>query len=123
MVSEMFRIIGYHIPPNAVSSPDRWEQISVKIINDSIFRKLIICDKLNIPYPPPLLLSFNPIQYTTIGSNNVKEASYDRNNMSRESYINTILDNINSADVRTLVKYLEEKSQCVKFCKAFPNKR
>ena len=23
LVSEMFRIVGYHIPPNAVCSPDR----------------------------------------------------------------------------------------------------
>ena len=88
-----------------------------------IFRKLTICDKLNIPYPPPLLLSFNPVQYTSIGNNNLKEASFDKTDKSRESYLDSILENINSADVRTLIKYLEEKSQLGKFTKAFPTKR
>jgi len=107
MVGEMFRIVGYHIPPNAVSSPDR---------------KSIASGKLNIARPPPFHLSFNPMQYSTMGTSNMKEGSYDRNNFDRSTYLSTILDSLNGSDIRCLVKYLEERSQTYKFCPVFPNR-
>ena len=107
MVTEMFRIIGYQIPPNAVNSPDR---------------KKIACSKLNIPNPPFVNFCFNPINFTTFaGTSNKKEASYNRNDFNRDSYLDTILDNLTGADIRVLVKYIEERMQCERFTRAFPN--
>ena len=101
----MFKIIGYQIPPNAVNSPDR---------------KRIACAKLNIPIPP-FGLAFNPINYTTFaGTSNKKEASYNRKDFDRNSYLDNILDNLSGADIRVLVKYLEERMQCERFSRAFP---
>lgn len=108
MVSEMFRIIGYNIPPNAVCTPDR---------------KQIACSKLNIPKAPSLHFSFNPMQYSTIGKSNLKESSFNRAEFSRSSYLDNILDNLNGADIRVLVKYCEERTQLNKFTKAFPTKK
>ena len=51
-------------------------------------RKNIACEKLNITNPPSYGLSFNPMHYCTVGTTNQKEASYDRNNFDRESYLN-----------------------------------
>ena len=121
----MFKVIGYQIPPNAVNSPDR---------------KQIACSKLNIA-SPPFVLAFNPINYTSFaGTSNKKEASYSRQDFDRNSYLGNILDSLSGADIRVLVKYLEERSQMVglqynsriniltlfkhyqvKFSKAFPS--
>ena len=50
-------------------------------------RKNIVCEKLNIISPPSYGLSFNPMHYCTVGTTNQKEASYDRNNFDRGSYL------------------------------------
>ena len=74
-------------------------------------RKLIACSKLNLPPPPPFVLSFNPMQYSTIGTSNLKEASYSSAELGRGSYLSSILDTLTGADIRVLVKFLEEASQ------------
>ena len=63
------------------------------------------------------------MQYSTVGKSNLKEGSYDKNDFSRSSYLNKILDNLNGSDIRTLVKYIEEKSQMKKFSIAFPTQK
>ena len=55
-------------------------------------RKNIACKKLNITSPPSYGLSFNPMHYCTVGTTNQKEASYDRNNFDRGSYLNRCED-------------------------------
>lgn len=108
MVTEMFKIIGYQIPPNAVNSPDR---------------KQIACSKLNIA-SPPFVLAFNPINYTSFaGTSNKKEASYSRQDFDRNSYLGNILDSLSGADIRVLVKYIEERMQCDRFTRAFPTSK
>ena len=85
----------------------------LKIIFDTCHfsRKLIACSKLNLPPPPPFVLSFNPMQYSTIGTSNLKEASYSSAELGRGSYLSSILDTLTGADIRVLVKFLEEASQ------------
>ena len=95
----------------------------VYISSISFFRKEIVSSKLNIPRMPSYGFSFNPMQYSTVGKSNLKEGSYDRNDFSRNSYLHKILDNLNGSDIRTLVKYIEEKSQLRKFSIAFPTQK
>ena len=51
------------------------------------------------------------MQYSTIGTSNLKEASYSSAELGRGSYLSSILDTLTGADIRVLVKFLEEASQ------------
>ena len=53
----------------------------------------------------------------------MKEASYKRHNFDRSLYLENILDNLTGADIRVLVKYIEERMQCERFTRAFPSSR
>jgi len=106
MVGEMFKIVGYHIPPAAVSTPDR-RKITGKKLNFS---------------EESYKMGFNSTLYSTVvdDAGIRKQRLYPKHMFAREAYIDQILDKLTGNDVKTLIKHLEEFSQAKKFSKIFP---
>ena len=111
-MSEIFKLVGYHIPPTAVSTPDKRE---------------ITCSKLNIPnmYVQRNQAGFNPTLYSTVmdDAGIKKQKLYPKNIFERESYLDNILNNLTANDIKLLIKYLEEYSQMNKFSRIFPTSK
>ena len=119
----MFRIVGYHVPLSAISSPKRLATA---------------CRKLNIspttcesnqhqtcshdPIPGKTSLGFNPAIYSTeLDEDGMKkQASFSNNDFNRDSYKDTILQKLTKSDVRVLIKTAEEFSQANRFIRVFP---
>lgn len=109
MVSEMFKIVGYHIPQTALSTIDK---------------RKITCSKLNIP-DESYQLGFNPTLYSTVmdDAGIKKQKQYLRQIFGRETYLDQILSELTANDVKVLIKHLEEHSQMNKFSKIFPTSK
>jgi len=106
MVSEIFKLVGYHIPPAAISSVDK---------------RSIACSKLNLP-DDYSRIGFNPMLYSTVldDAGIKKQKLYPRNCFQRDKYIDSILNDLTASDVKILVKHMEENSQAKKFSRVFP---
>jgi len=110
MVSEMFKIVGYHIPPAAVATPDK---------------RRITCSKLNFPDESLKLyyqIGFNQALYSTVmdDAGIKKQNLYPKHVFGRDTYLDKILQKLTGNDVKVLIKHLEENSQANKFSKIFP---
>jgi len=106
MVGEIFKIVGYHIPPAAVSTPDR---------------RKITCQKLNF-FEESYKMGFNSTLYSTVmdDAGIKKQKLYPKHIFARDTYIDQILNKLTGNDVKVLIKHLEEYSQAHKFSKIFP---
>ncbi|XP_023329647.1 tubulin polyglutamylase TTLL4 [Eurytemora carolleeae] len=109
MVEEMFQIIGYHVPPAALSNHAR---------------KSGSCQLLDFDLNKVNSLGFNPAVYTrTLDDDDIKKQNlYPRQVKERSSYIPGILDRFTGSDVRVLRKTLEEFYNLKKFSRIFPTR-
>uniref|UniRef100_A0A0K2T5Y2 ATP-grasp domain-containing protein n=1 Tax=Lepeophtheirus salmonis TaxID=72036 RepID=A0A0K2T5Y2_LEPSM len=99
MMDELVRIVGFHIPAGSVS-PMRKSLIQHTLQNEEIS-------------------SYNPNIYCRIDSSIKKKIEFE-NKTERKKYLNNILENISSCDLRVLIKMEEERSQLCKFERVFP---
>lgn len=109
MVSEMFHLVGYHIPRLAVTTSTR---------------RSIVLNKFNLPHISSQHISFDSRVYSCLLSNSdiQKQSQFPRNQKDRKSYLPAILKELTGADVKILVKTLDEFSQLKKFSRIFPRK-
>jgi len=108
MISEMFRIVGYHVPLSAISNPKRLATA---------------CRKLNIsPNTCKTSLGFNPAIYCSEldEEGKKKQSDFSNNDFNRDSYKDKILEKLTRSDVRVLIKTAEEFSQANRFTRVFP---
>ena len=121
----MFKIVGYHIPLDTLSNLER---------------KNAACSKLNIPnvsskltivWPSPknsskgqYQIGYSPELYSMAldGQSLRKQKNFKRTDFNRAAYLEEILEDLTSSDVRVLVKGAEEASQARHFSKVFPRK-
>jgi len=108
MINEMFKIVGYHIPLDTLSNLDR---------------KNAACAKLNIPnMSSQYQIGYSPELYSTAldGQSLRKQKKFKRTDFNRVAYLEEILEELTSSDVRVLVKGAEEASQARHFSRVFP---
>jgi len=110
MINEMFKIVGYHIPLDSLSNLER---------------KNAACSKLNIPnVSSQFQIGYSPELYSMAldGQSLRKQKCFKRTDFNREFYLDQILEDLTSSDVRVLVKGAEEASQTKHFARIFPRK-
>jgi len=110
MINEMFKIVGYHIPLDTLSNLDR---------------KNAACSKLNIPnVSSQYQIGYSPELYSMAldGQSLRKQKNFKRKDFNRAAYLEQILEDLTSSDVRVLVKGAEEASQARHFSRVFPKK-
>ena len=114
MLAEILRIVGYHIP---------------KV---SIAQRAFIAEKFGLgsEYGEAGDYVKNPVShqyliYTTVNEeeDTLKQSAskFKESCMDRESYLDSILENITPMDLRTLIKSEEEFSQARHFTRLFPS--
>ena len=120
----MFRIVGYHVPLSAISSPERLATACRKLnisptTCESNQRQTSASDD---PIPGKTSLGFNPAIYSSeLDEDGMKkQASFSNNDFNRDSYKDTILQKLTKSDVRVLIKTAEEFSQADRFIRVFP---
>ena len=120
----MFRLVGFHLPLGALSSPERRAAACTILRVDNNYSEarrvssLVLC-------PGQFQLGFNPAIYSvSLDGAGMKKQTLFRNTAyaSREAYKDDILKELTSNDVRVLVKTAEEFSQCRRFSRVFPSK-
>ena len=108
MVEEMFRIVGYHLPPDILTLPDhQLEQLSSLLGVSSVdkLRNMTFCDDL----------------YNKIFTKQDLEKQLQFSRISeREEWIETITNILTPSDIKHLIKSEEELNSCSEFDRIFP---
>ena len=120
----MFRIVGYHVPPSAVSNPKRLAtacrklNISLSTCKSNQNQHQIRPDTVS----GKTSLEFNPAIYSSELDEESKEkqAIFSNKDFNRDWYKDKILENLTRNDVRVLIKTAEEFSQANNFIRVFP---
>jgi len=109
MVEEMFRIIGYHLPPNVTSKSEKELNVLSSLLGVKSFQNL-------------LKMTFCEGLYNKILTNEDMEKHIYFNKVAdRDEWIQSITSSLSPNDVKILIKSEEELNACSGFDRIFPS--
>lgn len=134
MLAEMVRIVGYHIPSSCdkhhhflkkkFSLTDRMSTstVTTKHQLQPNGKVTVMKEKVDTKLSGFQPLTYEPRMYSRscIEEDDVKRDRFSDKEVSRDSYLESILQDMSPADVRLLVKAEEELNQCKGFTRLFP---
>ena len=124
-INEMFKIVGYHIPLDSLSNLERKNAACSKLnIPNVSSEATCFCFQLKGIFPGQFQIGYSPELYSMAldGQSLRKQKCFKRTDFNREFYLNQILEDLTSSDVRVLVKGAEEVSQTKHFTRIFLRK-
>ena len=122
----MFKIVGYHIPLDTLSNLDRKNAACSKLNIPNMSSKFTVLwfSTQNHSLSGQYQIGYSPELYSTAldGQSLRKQKNFKRTDFNRAGYLEEILEELTSSDVRVLVKGAEEASQARHFSRVFPRK-
>jgi len=109
MVEEIFRIVGYHLPPNIAERSEKDLKLLCSMLDIFTVERL-----LNITFCEGL---YNKIFTKT---DMEKQTTFNKI-FDREDWLHSIISNLSPMDVRILIKSEEEFNACQQFDRIFPS--